>query len=154
MKVISVKRILILITMVMIAAWGAFAIQTTHAAATGSTKATTKAKEKAKTVTLNMIIKAEKDAEVEIVLEKHKKKKKSASFEKTVSLKKGMNYFTYNRGKKGNYTVSLIAYGNTVKQSLTAVKGNYTVFFEVAPPKDGDSKKSETAQYQDLTKIK
>ena len=156
MEVVSMKRVMIMIIALMIAVWGVFAVQSAYAAGATNAKATTKAAEKPKTVTINMIIESEKDAEAEIVLakQKAKKEKKGTSIEKTINLKKGKNYFTYNKGKKGNYTVSLIAYGNTAKQTVTAVKGSYTMFFSVAPPKDGDSKKTKAVEYKDLTKIK
>ena len=155
MKVISIKRVLILITVLMVVGMAGFTVQNVWAAGTTqATKATTKAAKKAKKVTINIIIKAEKEAEVDLIIEKKSKKKKKSAITKTVELKKGMNYFTYNKGKKGNYTVTMMAFGDTMKQKVTAVQGTYTLFFTVAPPKDGDEKKTKPIEYQDITKLK
>lgn len=155
MKVVSIRKAMIMITVLVVAAMAGFTVQSVYAAGNSTTKATTKAAEKPKTVSLNIILKADKDAEVELIIEKKSKKKsKKATISKTVNLKKGMNYFTYNKGKKGNYTITMIAFGDTVKQEVTAVQGAYTIFFSVAPPKDGDNKNSKAVEYQDLTKLK
>ena len=142
----SVKRSLAVITAVVMVFIAGFGVQSAWAGTT--TKA-----EKPKTITLNMVIDSQTDAEVEILIEKINKDKVS-SFSRIVSLKKGLNYFTYNKGKKGNYRVSVLAFGDTKKQSVTAVKGSYTVFFKVAPPADGDEKNVAAPKYQDLSKIK
>lgn len=156
MNAVSIKRILILIIVFMVASVACFTVQSVWAAgATQTTKATTKAAKKSKKVAINIIIRAEKDAEVDLIIEKKSKKsKKKAVITKTVELKKGMNYFTYNKGKKGNYTISMMAFGDTMKQNVTAVQGAYTIFFTVAPPKDGDEKKTKPIEYQDITKLK
>lgn len=151
MKAFSIKRALILITVMALAAMTCFTMQDAWVA---EATQTTKAVKKAKKVTLNLIIKAEKDSEVELTIEKKtKKKSKNSAISKTLELKKGMNYFTYNKGKKGNYTVSLIAYGDTVKQKVTAVQGAYTMYFTVAPPDDSKDKKDDTIEYKDITKL-
>ena len=106
-----------------------------------------------KTVAINLIIASEADAEVDITVEKVTKKRTS-SLTRTVTLKKGMNYFTYNRGKKGYYRVTIAAYGDDMVQGVMAVKGAYTLYYTVAPPKDGDAKKSAPPAYQDLALIK
>ena len=152
MKVVSIKRMLILITVIAFAAVSCLTVQNVWAA--GTDQSSTKAVKKVKTVSINIIVKAEKDAEVDIIIEKKSKKKKKAVITKTVELKKGMNYFTYNKGKKGNYSVTVMAYGDTLKQNVTAVQGAYTLYFSVAPPKDGDDKKTKPIEYQDITKLK
>ena len=124
----------------------------TNAPTSTAAKTTTKPEEKPKVV-INIAVISERDAEVDIHVDKIVKDK-TYSYEKTVILKKGNNYFSYNRGTKGNYRVSVNAFGDTTAQNLTAVKGKYTLLFKVAPPSDGDSKNSAPIVYQDLEKIK
>ena len=154
MKAVSIKRITILIMAIVLAAMAFASVQSVWAAGTAAaTKSTTKTAEKPKTVTINIVIMAEADADVDLTVEKKKEKKdkKVTAITRTVSLKKGLNYFTYNKGKKGNYTVTMVAFGDTLKQSITAVQGAYTVFFKVAPPVDGDKGKMTPVIYRDLT---
>ena len=140
----------ILLLMLGIFAAVAFAMPESFAA-TGTTKASTA--DKPKKVAINIAVMAEADAEVKISVEKVEKKK-NKPLERTVNLKKGGNYFTYNKGKKGIYRVTINAFGDSTSQTVTAVKGEYTLLFNVAPPKDGDEKKAKPIVYQDLTKIK
>lgn len=148
------RVLLILIIAAVIAGMASFPAQGVWAApAKGDAKATTKAAEKPKTVVINMVVMSEENAEVDISVQKIEKKKTTPLL-RTVSLKKGANYFTYNKGTKGNYKISVSAYGDTIAQNVTAVQGTYTMFFSVAPPKDGDAKKKSPITYQDLTNIK
>ena len=143
-----IAALLIAMTMVVFTAPGSFAFT-----GTTQTKATTKAPEKPKPVAINIAVVSETDAEVEIVIEKAEKKKTNP-FKKTVNLKKGNNYFTYNKGTKGVYTVVINAFGDSTTQKVTAIQGSYAMLFSIAPPKDGDAKKASGIVYQDLTKIK
>ena len=153
MNTISIRRILVLITVITVAAAACFTAQSVWAGtARADAKATTKAA-KPKTVTINIVVMADQDAQVDLTVSK-KKKKKTSAITRTVELKKGLNYFTYDKGKKGKYTVSVVAFGDTMKQKVTAVQGAYTTFFKVAPPKDGDNKEVKAPTYKDLSKIK
>ena len=153
MEIAKSKRIVALVVAALMAVMGLFAVQDVWAKEKESTKATAKAAEKPKTVAVNMVIVAEQDAEIDLSVEKIQKKK-TTPITRTVTLKKGPNYFTYDKGKKGNYKVTVGAYGDVSSQTVTAVQGAYTLYFQVAPPKDGDAKKTKTIVYQDLTKIK
>jgi len=152
MRKISLKSVASVTVAIMLMVTAAFAVSDVWASEASTTKAGAKDK-KPKTVEINIIVNSEKDAEIELTVA-NITKKKTSSIMRTVELKSGNNYFTYNKGKKGKYQVTVGAYGDTLKQTVTAVQGKYTVYFQVAPPKDGDAKKTKPIQYKDLTEIK
>lgn len=126
-----------------------FAAGTEKAAAqeVHATKATEKKKKK--NVTLNIIVMSEKDAEVDLTITRMGKKKKDV-YNKSLELKDGLNYLSYPKAWKGKYRINLNAYGDDLTSQVTVLSGMYTVFFNIAPPKDGDAKDKNKMNYQIL----
>lgn len=122
---------------------------TDQAYAADATKTAKAADKKAKKVTLNIIVMSEEDAQVDLTITRLGKTKK-VILDKTLELKKGMNYLAYPKTTKGKYQVGLNAYGDDVYNQVTALSGMYTVFFNIAPPKDGDGDKKKNINYQIL----
>lgn len=164
----TVRRMIAVVT-VLVFAGVAFAVQNVYGVTKSKTetKAATKAPAAAQaapqTVKLNIYVLSEAEAEFTMSLEKIDKaatekaaaaKSAPPAITKNITIKKGVNCITYDKGKKGQYRVTLTAYGDPMVREVTAVQGEYSLFYAIAPPQDGDAKKKVVINQLDLSTIK
>lgn len=155
----AVKRMIAVVT-ILVFAGVAFAVQNAYSVTKTETKAATKATQAApQTVKINIYVLSEAEAEFTLTLEKidkaaADKDKPNPSITKNVTIRKGVNCITYDKGKKGQYRVTLTAYGDPLIREVTAVQGEYSLFYAIAPPQDGDAKKKVVINQLDLSTIK
>ena len=164
MMTTAVKRMIAVVT-ILVFAGVAFAVQNAYSVTKTETKAATRAaatkatQAAPQTVKINIYVLSEAEAEFTLTLEKidkaaADKDKPNPSITKNVTIRKGVNCITYDKGKKGQYRVTLTAYGDPLIREVTAVQGEYSLFYAIAPPQDGDAKKKVVINQLDLSAIK